>query len=230
MGLSAAYSPVKYLLVTAAGSSSWHSPNVENRSRQTVQRQGEISAGAYLPLGSRTVISLLGGVGKAHSFDSNSEVDTGFLSTFPSYRENVDLIHTQTQQTFLQAGWQRDVTQKHLIGRIGVAYRLGRLTYRRYDVTEEEYSKNGDLLARQELTYTLPRLMRHDVLAQFNFGSRSFPALQLQLGLGMSVVPPMNRWNEDYSDLGWRVRTECSGTYLGQASLAFYPHLLHRAK
>ena len=230
MGFTAAYSPVKYLLVSTAASASWHSPNVEDASRQAVQRQGEVSAGAYVPLGSRTVISVQGGVGKAHSFDSQSSVDTGFLSTFPSYRKNVDLIHARTQTTFLQAGWQRDLTQKHIIGRMGVGYRLGRQAYRQYTVTTEEYNRNGDLLARENLAYPLPTLMRHDILAQFNFGTKLFPALQLQLGMGLSFVPNMNRWNEDYSDLGWRVRSECSGTYLGQASLAFYPHLLRKAK
>ncbi|WP_188814070.1 hypothetical protein [Hymenobacter cavernae] len=228
MGLGAAYSPVKYVLVTAAGSSSWHSPNAENRSGQTMQRQGQISAGAYLPLGSRNVVSVTAGTGMAHSFDTKTEIDNGFLSTFPSYRKEVALIHAHTRQKFLQVGWQYDATRSYATCHFGVAYRIGSTTYSGYDVGEEVYSREDKLLSRQDVSYALPNVMRQDVWAQFSLGSNALPALLLQFGLGVSVAPSPSRWQNDFSPLARSIKAEHESTGLGQASLVFYPHLLRK--
>ncbi|HEX8351091.1 MAG TPA: hypothetical protein VF598_14100, partial [Hymenobacter sp.] len=228
IGINGAYSPVKHLLITAAGSGSWHAPTTSNRHRQALQRQGQIGLGAYFPIDERNVLSVIVGAGKAHSFDSEYQADIGLGRTFPSTHQEDYLIHAYTQQKFLQTGWQTNASGRYTTCQFGFAYRLGFLQYKRYQVIDEIRSREGELLSREEVSYSLPSYLRHDVWAQLQLGSNNFPAVQFRLGLGSSASTTPNGWQNPTKSLIHHTEVESQGIFLGQASLVFYPHLLKK--
>ncbi|WP_331147660.1 hypothetical protein [Hymenobacter sp.] len=161
--VGATYSPIKHLLVRAAG-------GIKTDDRDTTYfriRQYEVGVGGYYPLGNHWLISGLGGYGQARSSSGYSDYN--------------DLLN-QTRRVDLYACYHR------LYGEAAVSYWTRRATmgfsYRLSRVAFSSLTYNYQPLGLRHMTRIEPMIF-------FLFGREdgAVPWLRLQVAWGASGVP-----------------------------------------
>ncbi len=173
--MTAAYSPVSHLLVTAGGTVC---PKLGSSSF-LVTRQYELGAGSYLPLGSSWLLSGVGGYGQAVNNRGYKDLGIIFGSTYSEY-------HARYHKIFAQVGLAK-VSASHSVG---FTYRLTQVHFSTLTDTEL-----GEL--------PLPQMLRHEALVFFRHPMGNGTHWESQVALGLSVSSTSRRTdNQGYPGYG----------------------------
>lgn len=173
--LSAAYSPVPHLLLTAAGTVC---PKL-GTSNFLVTRQYELGVGGYLPLGSAWLLNGLGGFGQAVNNRGYKDLGIIFSSTYSEYNARYNKL-------FAQIG----IARMGANNSIGFTYRLVQVRFSSLTDT-----KIGAL--------PLPYMLRHEALffVRHDLGSGNHWESQATIGLSFSSTARRDD-SQDYPTYG----------------------------
>ncbi|WBO84790.1 hypothetical protein [Hymenobacter yonginensis] len=193
---SAAYSPLRYMVLTAAGS---FRPRGGYDTTYFNSRQYEVGVGSYWPATNRLLVSgLLGG---GHSVSERS------------FREPNIFFGSTDELAVYQARYRK------LFGQLGVAYEWERVTlgatYRLTSVDFTTITYNSQALPIENMLRGEPMLF-----LRVNGLSDQQPAwAQLQMTVGLSTPLGQEPLNEGFNDR--RVRNSAFTAGIG---VVFYPH------
>ncbi|WP_382311958.1 hypothetical protein [Hymenobacter bucti] len=206
LDFGATYSPLPHLLVRAAASFKGSAPAHPDSANYLQNKQYELAAGTYWPLGERWLVGGLAGFGRAHARARYQE--DGFA-----------LLSSAVQHQF-DAHYNRYFSETYLTCKVGALATLG-LSYRLVQLRLTEATD-------QSVAVQASPIWRHEPMVFFRVRPSEDSPVQFQAAVGASRSAHYDEQTAgDRYDPARQFRTTRSYVSVG---VALYPHLLRQRR